>query len=119
MLKNNRLTYFILIILTIVLGILSRKVDGIPTFIGDSLYAIMIYFGMRMFFINLSSTKSAMLAVVICFCIEFLQLYQAEWMLQIRSTTLGHYALGHDFLRSDLLFLRSVFNFISLKSYKI
>ena len=44
------------------------------------------------------------LALVFCFCIEFLQLYRAEWMLAIRRTTLGHYALGQGFLWSDLGF---------------
>lgn len=76
--------------------------DGIPTFFGDTLYAVMIYFGMRMFFINLNLKKTAILALLICFAIEFLQLYDAEWMLEIRRTTLGHYALGQGFLWSDL-----------------
>ena len=104
MLKNNRYLYFILIILVIILGILSRKIDGFPTFFGDTLYAIMVYFGMRMFFINLNLKKVAILALAFCFCIEFLQLYRAEWMLAIRRTTLGHYALGQGFLWSDLGF---------------
>jgi hypothetical protein len=99
---NSRLFYFILIITTILLGILSRKVDGVPTFLGDSLYAVMVYFGFRMFFINLNLKKTAILALAFCFSIEFLQLYGAEWMLDIRRTTLGHYALGQGFLWSDL-----------------
>jgi hypothetical protein len=76
--------------------------DGVPTFFGDTLYAVMIYFGMRMFFINLNLKKTAILALLFCFSIEFLQLYNAEWMLEIRRTTLGHYALGQGFLWSDL-----------------
>jgi glycopeptide antibiotics resistance protein len=79
-------------------------VDGVPTFFGDSLYAVMVYFGLRMFFINLNLKKTAILALVFCFCIEFLQLYRAEWMLEIRRTTLGHYVLGQGFLWSDLGF---------------
>ena len=104
MLKKTRLFYFILILFVIVLGIASRKIDGIPLFFGDSLYAVMIYFGVRMFFINLNFKKSALLALSVCFCIEFLQLYRAEWMLAIRRTTLGHYVLGEGFLWSDLGF---------------
>lgn len=102
MLKNNRFSYFILIISVIMLGILSRKVDAVPTFFGDTLYAVMVYFGMRLLFINSSFVKTITLALVFCFCIEFLQLYRAEWMLAIRRTTLGHYALGQGFLWSDL-----------------
>ncbi len=104
MLKNSRIHYFILILIVIALGITSRKLDGVPTFCGDTLYAIMVYFGMRMFFINLNVIKTAILALVICFSIEFLQLYRAEWILEIRRTTLGHYVLGQGFLWSDLGF---------------
>jgi len=104
MLKNTRLSYFILIIFIIILGIVSRKIDGIPTFFGDTLYAVMVYFGMRMLFINNSSKMTSVLALVFCFCIEFLQLYRAEWLLAIRRTTLGHYVLGQGFLWSDLVF---------------
>lgn len=102
MLKNKRFTYAFLLISTIILGVLSRKIDGIPTFFGDVLYAVMVYFGLRMLFINLNSKKTVILALLFCFGIEFLQLYQAEWMLGIRRTTLGHYALGQGFLWSDL-----------------
>ena len=100
--KNNRFTYAILIASTVIAGILSRKINGVPTFLGDLLYAVMIYFGMRFLFINKSSTKSAILALVFCFSIELLQLYQAEWIVAIRKTTIGHYALGQGFLWSDL-----------------
>ena len=102
MLKISRFSYLILIISIIILGILSRKIDGIPTFIGDTLYAVMVYFGMRMLFINNNLRMTIVLALVFCFCIEFLQLYRAEWLLAIRRTTLGHYALGQGFLWSDL-----------------
>ena len=55
-----------------------------------------------MIFINLNLKKTAILALLICFTIEFLQLYDVEWLLEIRRTTLGHYALGQGFLWSDL-----------------
>lgn len=104
MLKNTRFTYFILIVFVIILGILSRKIEGVPTFFGDTLYAMMVYFGLRMCFINNSFMKTMVLALFFCFCIEFLQLYRAEWLLAIRRTTLGHYVLGQGFLWSDLGF---------------
>lgn len=104
MLKSNRLSYFILIIIVISLGIISRKIEGVPMFFGDILYAVMVYFGMRMLFINLNLKKTAILALLFCFLIEFLQLYQAEWIIEIRSTTIGHYVFGQGFLWSDLGF---------------
>jgi len=76
--------------------------EGVPTFFGDTLYAVMIYFGLRMLFVNFNIQKTAILALLFCFTIEFLQLYDAEWMLEIRRTSLGHYALGQGFLLSDL-----------------
>jgi len=85
-------------------GILFRNYESVPTFFGDILYAVMVYFGMRMLFINNNFSKTIILALVICFCIEFLQLYSAEWLLAIRRTTLGHYFLGQGFLWSDLVF---------------
>jgi glycopeptide antibiotics resistance protein len=104
MLNNSRVRYFILILVVIALGITSRKLEGIPTFFGDSLYAVMVYFGLRMFFINLKSQKTTILALLFCFGIEFLQLYDGEWMLEIRRTTLGHYVLGQGFIASDLVY---------------
>ncbi len=76
--------------------------EGVPTFFGDALYAVMIYFGMRILFVHFNIKKTAILALLFCFAIEFLQLYNAEWMLEIRRTTFGHYALGQGFLWSDL-----------------
>lgn len=102
MLKNSRIRYFILVLIVISLGITSRKMEGVPTFFGDTLYAVMIYFGLRMLFVNFNIQKTAILALLFCFTIEFLQLYDAEWMLEIRRTSLGHYALGQGFLLSDL-----------------
>jgi len=123
MLKNSRINYFILTLIAIALGITSRKIEGVPTFFGDTLYAVMIYFGMRMVFINLNVKKTAILALLFCFGIEFLQLYDAEWMLEIRRSTLGHYALGQGFLWSDLgyytlgIIMAFLIDFISKKQY--
>lgn len=104
MLQNSRIRYFILILIVIAFGITSRKMEGIPTFFGDSLYAVMVYYGMRMFFIDVIIKKTAVLALLFCFGIEFLQLYDGEWMLEIRRTTAGHYVLGQGFIWSDLVY---------------
>lgn len=104
MLTNTRFTYFIMIVSVIILGILSRKIECIPPFFGDTLYAVMIYFGLRFLFIKINSKITIALAIVVCFCIEFLQLYRAEWILTIRRTRLGHYAMGQGFLWSDLAY---------------
>jgi len=104
MFKNNRISYFILVAITIILGILSRKFDIIPGFIGDTLYAVMTYFGMRFIFINRNNKIAILLALLFCYCIEFQQIYRADWIIQIRRTSIGHYVLGQGFLWSDLAF---------------
>lgn len=104
MFKKHHFFYLTLIVVTIVLGILSRILTGIPTFIGDILYASMIYFGMRFLFATTTIQKAGIYALVLCFCIEFQQLYRAEWIVEIRRTTIGHYVLGQGFLWSDLGF---------------
>ena len=86
-----------------ILGVLSRKITGIPLFIGDVLYAVLIYFGLRFLFINLKTYKTFLLSLLFCFGIEILQLVQIDWLIAIRKTTLGHYILGEGFLWLDLL----------------
>jgi hypothetical protein len=102
-LKNNRLHYFSALFITLILGILSRKITDIPLFIGDVLYAVLIYFGFRFLLIDLKKATSLLLSLLFCFSIEILQLVQIGWLIAIRKTTLGHYILGEGFLWSDLL----------------
>ena len=101
--KSNRLNYFITILLVLILGILSRKITGIPLFIGDVLYAVLIYFGFRFLIMDSKKSTSLLLSLLFCFGIEILQLVQIDWLLAIRKTTLGHYILGEGFLWLDLL----------------
>lgn len=98
-----RIHYFLIICFIIILGLLSRKMDFIPLFVGDILYAVMIYFIIRFLFIKSLSEKTAIISILICYIIEFLQLYQADWIVGIRNTTLGHLVLGQGFLWSDLV----------------
>lgn len=101
--KNERLKYFILFLLVLILGILSRKINCIPLFIGDILYAVLIYFGFRFLIVKSEKSTSLLFSLLFCFGIEFLQLVQIEWLIAIRKTTLGHYILGQGFLWLDLL----------------
>ena len=101
--KSNRLNYFILILLVLILGILSRKISGFPLFIGDILYAVLIYFGFRFLIMDSRKSTSLLLSLLFCFGIEILQLVQIDWLIAIRKTTLGHYILGEGFLWLDLL----------------
>ncbi|WP_406843049.1 DUF2809 domain-containing protein [Flavobacterium soyae] len=102
-LKKSRIYYFLIFLCTILLGILSRKIFFIPLWIGDSLYAVMIYFLVRIFFPTRKAFIIALFSLLLCYCIEFLQLYEAEWIVELRKTLFGRYVLGQGFLWSDIL----------------
>ncbi|WP_428328071.1 DUF2809 domain-containing protein [Mucilaginibacter sp.] len=98
-----RSTYFFLICTTIILGLLSRHIKGIPLFIGDILWGLMVYFIVRFLFIKQSLKWVIIVALLFCYGIEFSQLYQAVWINNIRHTVLGGLVLGEKFLWGDML----------------
>lgn len=101
--KENRPSYLLTIFAVIIIGIVSRQVTFIPFFIGDLLYAVMVYFGIRFLFIPLKKLKCAIIALSVCYCIELLQLYNAQWINDLRNTLFGRYVLGQGFLWTDIL----------------
>ena len=100
---KTRTTYFALIIATIITGLLSRHVNGVPLFIGDILWALMVYFIARFIFINQTTKMAVIASLAFSYGIEFSQLYQAPWINGIRHTVIGGLVLGQTFLWSDLL----------------
>jgi hypothetical protein len=100
---KTRLRYLNLIVITIILGLLSRHIKGIPLFIGDVLWATMIYFGFRFLFIKKSIRWVTIASLLFCYAIEFSQLYQAPWINNIRHTVIGGLILGEVFLWGDML----------------
>lgn len=106
--KNNRLRYLFMIFIVICLGLLSRRMsdyipDIIDLFLGDLLWALMVYLMSRALFINWSARKIVLIGILFCFTIEFSQLYHGDWIDMIRRTTLGGLILGYGFLWSDLI----------------
>ncbi|RZK10840.1 MAG: DUF2809 domain-containing protein [Flavobacterium sp.] len=101
--KQNRISYLATVFIVILLGLLSRKTDFLPLYVGDLLYAVMIYFGILFLNPETKSINSAILALMICYCIELLQLSDAEWMTPIRNSLFGRYVLGQGFLWSDII----------------
>jgi len=98
-----RFTFGLLIILTIILGLLSRHVAGVPLFIGDILWATMICFGFRFLFIKKPVKFVVFTSLLFCYAIEFSQLYQAPWINHIRHTVMGALVLGEVFCWGDML----------------
>lgn len=106
--RYKRIAYLIAIIITIFLGLASRKYSNLlPAFgsenAGDVLWAMMVYFGFRFSLVHKSFLTSMCLSFLFSFGIEFSQLYQEDWINQIRGTTLGALILGHGFLTVDLI----------------
>jgi hypothetical protein len=100
---KTRCHYFIAIIIVIALGLLSRKLAFVPLWTGDLLWALMVYFMVRVILIRATIKQVALISLLLCFAIECSQLYQAPWINQIRQTLPGRLILGQGFLWGDLL----------------
>ena len=105
--KNKRLKYLLLTLFVVMLGLLSRKMsactlDFVKLYLGDILWAMMVYFGCRFLFVNLKKRASFGIALAFSYLIEVSQLYHAPWIDAIRATTLGALVLGFGFLWSDI-----------------
>lgn len=103
----KRIQYLITIVIVILLGLASRKYGQfLPNFIaenaGDALWAMMVYFGFRFLLVQKGILTAIGLSLLFSFGIEFSQLYQADWINQIRGTVLGALVLGKGFLVVDL-----------------
>lgn len=101
--KRHKIIYLILFLFTIILGLLSRKVDFIPLATGDALYAVMIYWGFRLLLTNRPYYYSFMLSILFCFSIECLQLVDHPFLIAIRNHNLLRLIFGQGFLWTDLL----------------
>ena len=98
-----RIIYFILIVATIAIGLLSRQTTAIPAFTGDILWALMVYFIVRLLFIKKPVKFIVTGSLLFCYAIEFSQLYKAPWIDNLRHTLFGRLVLGDTFLWGDLL----------------
>ncbi|MDA1886525.1 ribosomal maturation YjgA family protein [Bacillus cereus group sp. BY105LC] len=106
--KRNRLLYAMFTIIVIILGLSSRKFAfALPAllndYLGDALWALMIFIGFGFLFPKIEMKKLAFISLMFCYGIEMSQLYHAEWIDNIRATTLGGLVLGYGFLWSDLV----------------
>ena len=90
------------------IGLLSRKYESIfPQFInlylGDAIWAMMVYYFFRTFMFKQSLYRHALLCLMYCYFTEISQLYHADWIDAIRNTRLGGLVLGFGFLWSDMI----------------
>lgn len=104
---RNRGMYFVLTVSVMVMGLLSRRLEGLPiiieTYGGDVLWALMVFLGIAFLLNKRPTWVIGVSAFVFAYGIELSQLYHAPWIDQIRATTLGGLVLGYGFLWSDLM----------------
>ena len=101
--QKVRIGYLIGLALIIVSGLLSRKVDWLLEETGDALWAIMVYCLLRVIFPTTRLLNIALGSLAVSYCVEFSQLIRWPWLVEFRSTTIGHLMLGQGFLWSDIV----------------
>ena len=70
---------------------------------GDTIWAGMFLFFMRIFFNRMKLWKLALICYGLGVADELLQLYHAPWIESIRQTRIGGLILGFGFLWSDIV----------------
>ena len=107
-LRRGRRTYALLMALTIVLGLASRRFDAWLPFplhknTGDVLWAVMVCWLAVLLFPARSLTFLAGISAFYAVGIECSKLIHAPWLVAFRATTLGHLVFGAVFSWADLL----------------
>lgn len=105
---TQQIKYFVLALLTIALGLFSRSnlIDfphWVTLYLGDFLWALMVFWLVCFLRPNANNKHLAIIALTFAFAIEFSQLYQGQWLNDIRHTRLGGLVLGFGFKWSDLI----------------
>lgn len=103
-----RLIYLACTLVVIALGLASRRYAAalpawVGAYVGDGLWAMMVYFGTGVLVPRAGLAWRAAAALAFAFAIEASQLYQADWINDVRRTRLGGLVLGQGFLWSDLV----------------
>lgn len=102
---KDRQRYLIYFLMTIALGLLSRLdpcVDLLGTWIGDLLYATMVYWLVSIFVPMKTALIRALLAFAFCLGIELQQISQAAFLVELRNYRLGALVLGNSFSVLDI-----------------
>jgi len=106
--KRNTITYFFLVITVMMLGLSSRRFSiffpsWITLYLGDALWALMIFFIYGLLFRTKETKWVAIGALLFSFAIEVSQLYHSQWIDALRRSRVGGLVLGYGFLWSDLV----------------
>ena len=101
-----RWPYVITALVLIAVGLPARLTDWYPPFVvlylGDVLWAMMIYLVVAMVFSRKVPWKVLAITVIGCWLVEFSQLYQAEWINTVRHWPGVGILIGYGFLWTDM-----------------
>ena len=75
----------------------------VELYVGDFLWAMMVYWAMCLVGLRWAFYAPVLAALVFAYGIEFSQLYQADWINDLRHTRLGGLVLGFGFKWTDIL----------------
>lgn len=105
---RNRLIYFIIFLLSIVLGLMSKvfasSLPQVLTFyLGDIIWGFMIFIGIAFLFRKKSTVYIVVAALILSFGIEYSQLLNNDILNDLRTTTLGNLILKDGFHVSSLV----------------
>ena len=105
---RSRALYARLLLMTIVLGLGSRRFGGmlpevIARYAGDVLWATMVFWICALISPRAHTMRLASVAIGVSVAVEMSQLYRAPWLDALRANPIGALALGQGFLWSDLV----------------
>lgn len=102
-----RFVYLVSTLLMGYLALLTRTDIVLPKLLkiygGDALWAVMCYFLICVISPKTAGIKNLLLALLLSLSVESSQLYQAEWIKEVRANKFGGLLLGHGFKISDLV----------------
>ncbi len=106
--KRNRRVYLLAIAALFLFGLPSRLVPQLlPAFyvnyVADGLWAMAIFFMLGVAFPSASTRRLVIATLAITYTIEFSELYQADWINDLRSIKIIGLILGYTFLWTDLV----------------
>ena len=94
--------YAVAIVLVVVAGLASRRIEAVPTWIGDLLWATMVFFLISVLRADLTRRVRAASTLAVSCLVEISQLYQADWINEFRRNPLVHLFLGSGFSWTDI-----------------
>ena len=100
---RSRWTFIVATIVTVLVGLVSRHLEWVPTWVGDLLWATTLYYLISAVTPMTSPWRRGAAALAFSYLIEISQLYHRPWLDRIRDNPVGHLVLGSTFTWADLL----------------